>query len=250
VFKDVQLNKMSLEKATRHVIPGFGFEKAEEVAIEASLARLEVYTEDETFEEYLKRQDDDEDKLIIKAFDTIFQTLPIKNQFKHGDIADFGDGYKNNACFIFNGTSLVSLDYSIDEYGNIPESFLCLEEPFHRNPEYWTDVIKNNHVIHINPLRLNFHSFINKNSPLFSMDNNVGIIVHSEFMNYVNPATALSYIDHSIVSCSGDSSLFDNDPYLLSLGFDYILVKVIEDKIDTSLIMDENGWGKINAANL
>jgi hypothetical protein len=257
---------IGMGKATRHVIKNFGSEKAEEIAYDATCKLQEIYMKDnESYEDYNIRKKADEiktDNIIAKAFDTIFQTLEIKESFRHGDIADFGTlSYRNDNCFIFDGKSLIPLDYSIDEYGNLPLSFMCLEPPFFRNPDHWVDVIRHNYFVHINPLGLKFHSFTTSygNSfPVFSLSllnpkQYIGIVIYSE--DTITEIQALKYLEYykysGILTCSSDESEFavDHDfDFLLTLEIGKNVIEEYtpyfdeENIVDVSLIMNENGW--------
>jgi hypothetical protein len=259
-------------KATRHVIENFGSDKVEEIEHEAICEIQELdMMEDETREDYEFRQNAHEikkDNIKAKAFDTIFQTLEIKESFVHGDIADFGDGYRNKGCFIFDGVSLLPLDYSRNEYGSLPLSFMCFEPPFFRNPDYWIDVISHNYFIHINTLGFKFHSFTTiYGDPVFSLSllnprKYIGIVIYSQD-DTITENQALKYLESSgtsgILTCSSpslaekakrDDSYFSEDE---SLDFDFLLTLEINDeeytsyfdeenRVDVSLIMNEKGW--------
>jgi hypothetical protein len=252
-------------KATRHVIENFN---VEEIAHDAICKIQEIdMMEDESCVDYELRKNAHEikkDNIIAKAFDTIFQTLEIKESFVHGDIADFGYGYRNDGCFIFDGVSLLSLDYSMDEYGNLPLSFMCLEYPFFRNPDYWINVIRHNYFIHINPLGLKFHSFTTiygDSFPVFSLSllnpkKYIGIVIYSQD-DTITENQALKYLEYyissGILTCSSDESGLSVDE---TLAFDFLLTLEIdnmfdekytpyfdeENRVDVSLIMNENGW--------
>ena len=63
---------------------------------------------------------------------------------RRGDFVACQKGrYRNNGVGIWDGR-FVDLDYSIDEYGNVPRSFADLGR---KNVEYWSEVISHNNFV-------------------------------------------------------------------------------------------------------
>jgi len=71
---------------------------------------------------------------------TLTNHLQNKN-LKRGDIVALeGYGHRNEGKFIFDGKSVISLSYDLDEYGHLPKEFHDFP------PGHFTDVIDHNHI--------------------------------------------------------------------------------------------------------
>lgn len=74
------------------------------------------------------------------------QEFLLSQNVRRGDIVhlEAGCAYRNEDKFIYDGTQLIPLDFSVDEYGNIPPSFKVIDEfPI----EHWFNVIVHNNVV-------------------------------------------------------------------------------------------------------
>ena len=87
---------------------------------------------------------------------------------KRGDIIhnlDMGE-YRNDGKFIYDGNTLAYLDYSIDEYGSVPNSFHVLSEfPLY----YWDKHIAHNSIVHANVSDLIDVDFTEYNALFYDM---------------------------------------------------------------------------------
>ncbi len=78
----------------------------------------------------------------------------IKLRAKRGDIIvlDVVAGYRNTGKLVFDGTSVINLDDSVDDYGAIPPSFHVLDEKDgFLPPTYWNGAISHNNIVYFNP---------------------------------------------------------------------------------------------------
>jgi len=76
--------------------------------------------------------DEIDDKLIIKnkLAQGLLYLRNILADLKWGDLIVFRElsGYRNSGVFIFNGTDIVPLNYTIDDYGSLPKEFHVIQD--------------------------------------------------------------------------------------------------------------------------
>lgn len=78
------------------------------------------------------------------------------NNIRCGDIVHveaMGE-YRNDGKFIFDGESIIPLDYSRDEYGAVPPQFKVIDDMTNERgfpTRYWVDVIIHNGIVHFDP---------------------------------------------------------------------------------------------------
>lgn len=88
--------------------------------------------------------------LAHAVFDAI-KNMPNFVDVRSGDIVRFDGGYRNRRVIgIYDGKSIIPLDYEGYEEGIVPDSFVVFE---HYPPMYWTDVIEYGEYVRLN-LRL------------------------------------------------------------------------------------------------
>lgn len=72
-----------------------------------------------------------------------------KDEWKRGDIIGIINyesfGYRNNGKYIWDGEKLTDLEYSIDDYGSVPNTFLVGKE--FNSALYWTETVDHNNYI-------------------------------------------------------------------------------------------------------
>lgn len=73
----------------------------------------------------------------------------IRDQLRRGDLVALSEErYRNDGVWIWNGNSVEALDYDIDDYGSVPESYrVTADGPF--TPDYWLESVDHNCIVHL-----------------------------------------------------------------------------------------------------
>ena len=72
---------------------------------------------------------------------------------KRGDVLhlSWGNNYRNDDKFLWDGEKVVLLDYENDDYGSVPKEFSFPEFP----PEYFSDSISHNNIVRLSDEKVN-----------------------------------------------------------------------------------------------
>jgi hypothetical protein len=99
------------------------------------------YTWDETNKVYKYSNSKFPNKNYTKTFD------PKSLNIERGDVIHFGnDNYRNNNKLIFDGEKLIELYTDADDYGSVPPTFVCGDEPNDFDIGDFEDCIEHNTI--------------------------------------------------------------------------------------------------------
>ena len=109
----------------------------------------------------------------VKIYDIILRYAEKEFDLRKGDIIHIKEKgeYRNCGKLIFDGCKLLSLDTSIDEYGNLPSCFFVGDEFL---SDHWTGTIHHNGVIWVDldKYRQQLLNNLNEDGSFFISDSN------------------------------------------------------------------------------
>jgi hypothetical protein len=120
------------------------------------------YTWDENNKVYKYSNTKFPNKNYTKIFDP--KTLDLSR----GDVIHFGnDSYRNNDKLIFDGQKLIELWTDVDDYGSVPPTFVCGDEPGDFNIGDFEDVIEHNTINWLSKNKLKEIKILNNNDEVY-----------------------------------------------------------------------------------
>lgn len=127
----------------------------------------------------------DEDLSILNSY--VLQYLNhLQTPIYRGDIIHLeSEGeYRNDGKYLFDGQTLVQLDYDGDDYGAIPPEYEILDDNLTFSSTYWKDVISHNGMVYFNAPKYEQQLLANlKKSERGSQDSPDILVYETEFIH-------------------------------------------------------------------